>query len=38
MSRDEMYLRHILDAIELIDEYVAVGKDRFYAETQDRTP
>lgn len=29
-----MYLRHIIDAIEIIAEYVEVGKDRFMAETQ----
>jgi uncharacterized protein with HEPN domain len=34
MSRDEVYPRHILDAIELIAEYVTVGKERFLVETQ----
>lgn len=34
MSRDEVYLRHIIDAIEIIAEYVKVGEDRFMVETQ----
>lgn len=34
MSRDDVYLRHILDAIALIAEYVTVGEERFLAETQ----
>lgn len=34
MKRDELYLRHILDAIDLIAEYVIIGEDRFLAETQ----
>lgn len=34
MRRDEVYLRHIIDAIEIIAEYVKVGEERFMAETQ----
>lgn len=33
MSRDEIYLRHILDAIATISGYVAVGRERFLAES-----
>lgn len=33
MSQDAVYLRHILDAPAKIDRYVAVGRDRFLAET-----
>lgn len=33
MNRDQVYLRHILDAIEKIESYVAVGHDTFMAET-----
>jgi uncharacterized protein with HEPN domain/predicted nucleotidyltransferase len=33
MSRDSFYLRHILDAIARIEEYVADGRERFLAET-----
>ena len=29
MSRDELYLRHILDAIEKIETYTAPGRDIF---------
>jgi uncharacterized protein with HEPN domain len=29
VSRDELYLRHVLDAIEKIERYVAVGYDEF---------
>ena len=29
MSRDEVYLRHILDAIGKIESYIAVGEDEF---------
>lgn len=34
MTRDTVYLRHILAAIERIATYVAVGHDRFMAESQ----
>lgn len=39
MSGDATYLRHILDAIERIERYTAVGHERFFAEThwQDAT-
>jgi uncharacterized protein with HEPN domain len=30
-SRDELYLQHVLDAIEKIERYVAVGYDEFMA-------
>lgn len=33
MSRDTLYLKHIPDAIARIEEYVAVGRERFIAET-----
>lgn len=33
MSRDALYLRHILDAIEKIERYTAVGYERFMAES-----
>ena len=33
MSRDPIYLRHILDAIGKIDGYVAVGRDTFMLES-----
>ena len=33
MSRDEVYLRHVLDAIETIEGYVLVGFDEFMRET-----
>ena len=29
MKGDRLYLRHILDAIEKIENYVAVGRDLF---------
>ena len=31
MTRDETYLRHILDAIARIEAYTAVGRDEFMA-------
>lgn len=31
MSRDEVYLRHILDAIGRIEGYVSSGRDAFFA-------
>jgi uncharacterized protein with HEPN domain len=31
VSRDTLYLRHILDAIEKIERYVGVGHDEFMA-------
>ena len=31
MSRDALYLRHILDAIEKIERYVGIGHDEFMA-------
>ena len=31
MSRDELYLQHLLDAIAKIDRYVKVGYDEFLA-------
>lgn len=39
MSGDASYLRHILDAIERIERYTSVGRERFFAEThwQDAT-
>ena len=33
MNRDAVYLRHIADAADRIARYVAVGRDRFMAET-----
>jgi uncharacterized protein with HEPN domain len=30
---DELYLRHILDAIEKIESYVAVGRDAFLSDS-----
>jgi len=33
VSRDDLYLRHVLDAIEKIERYVAVGQDEFMAES-----
>jgi uncharacterized protein with HEPN domain len=32
-SRDDLYLRHVLDAIAKIERYVAVGYDKFMAES-----
>ena len=39
MKEDAVYLRHILDAIAKIEEYTAVGHDRFMNEShwQDAT-
>ncbi len=39
MNRDEVYLKHILDAIKKIESYTKVGKDVFFAKThwQDAT-
>ena len=31
MSRDEVYLRHILDAIRRIEEYVSPGREAFFS-------
>ena len=33
MSVDASYLRHVLDAIERIERYTAVGRERFLTET-----
>jgi uncharacterized protein with HEPN domain len=33
VSRDELYLRHILDAIQKIERYAVVGHDEFIAES-----
>lgn len=33
MSRDQVYLRHILGAIEKIERYTTPGKDVFLAES-----
>ncbi len=33
MSRDSLYLRHILDAIEKVERYVAVGNSEFMAQS-----
>jgi uncharacterized protein with HEPN domain len=33
MSRDRVYLQHVLDAIDKIESYVSVGRDRFMAES-----
>jgi len=33
MKKDSVYLHHILDAIEKIDSYAEVGKDRFMKES-----
>ena len=33
MKKDYVYLHHILDAIEKIDSYAEVGKDRFMKES-----
>ena len=33
MSRDALYLRHILDAIQKIEFYVEAGHDEFMAES-----
>ena len=29
MNRDEVYCRHILDAIEIIESYIVVGRETF---------
>ena len=31
MSRDEVYLRHILDSIGRIEDYVSLGREGFFA-------
>jgi uncharacterized protein with HEPN domain len=33
VSRDDVYLKHVADAIDTIARYVAVGHDRFLAES-----
>ena len=33
MSRDALYLRHILDAIQKIERYAEIGHDEFLAES-----
>lgn len=33
MSRDEVYLRHILDAIRRIETYIADGRDLFFDDS-----
>jgi len=33
VSRDTLYLRHILDAIEKIERYSQAGHDEFVAES-----
>ena len=33
MSRDEVYLRHILDAIRCIESYIEGGRDEFFASS-----
>ncbi|HEY6323184.1 MAG TPA: DUF86 domain-containing protein [Thermoanaerobaculia bacterium] len=33
MSRDEVYLRHILDAIDKIERYTEAGRDKFMTES-----
>jgi uncharacterized protein with HEPN domain len=32
VTRDAVYLRHILDAVERIEQYTSVGRDAFVAE------
>lgn len=32
MSGDRIYLHHILDAITQVEEFAAVGRDRFFTE------
>jgi uncharacterized protein with HEPN domain len=34
VSRDDLYLRHLLDAISRIERYVEVGYDEFMTATQ----
>jgi uncharacterized protein with HEPN domain len=33
MKRDEVYLRHLLEAIEKINRYISVGYDEFMSHT-----
>lgn len=33
MKGDRLYLRHILDAVEKVEEYVAVGRDVFLSSS-----
>ena len=33
MTEDMLYLRHIRDAIEKIESYIAVGREAFFAES-----
>lgn len=33
MNRDNLYLRHVLDAVRKIERYVQVGHDEFMAES-----
>ncbi|MBW1694002.1 MAG: DUF86 domain-containing protein [Deltaproteobacteria bacterium] len=33
MKRDQLYLQHVLNAIEKINEYVSVGHDAFMSHT-----
>jgi uncharacterized protein with HEPN domain len=33
MKGDQLYLRHILEAIEKIESYISVGRDVFMATT-----
>ena len=33
MSQETVYLEHIRDAIGKIDQYVAIGQERFFAES-----
>jgi uncharacterized protein with HEPN domain len=32
MKRDELYLRHVLEAVERISEYISVGYDEFMSQ------
>ena len=32
MSRDELYLRHILDAIRIIEQYITAGREAFMGD------
>ena len=34
MKNDRIYLKHILDAISKVDQYVGVGYDEFMAHSQ----
>jgi hypothetical protein len=38
VNRDELYLRHILDAIAVIDVYAEAGEEAFRSEVSGRTP